>query len=284
MVKASEDRTQDGSLIELFDVPPGSGHHTMFGPGEHGIEWLGLDIVRLEGGDTWAHRFEDREALLVVLSGSCEVHAGNRRFERVGGRADVFAGLPHAVYAPPQSDVVVMALGALEVAMVSAPAAEGTETTHITPDQVTHISTGRANWRRDVRLVVPPGSEIGSRLIVGETVNPPGNWSGIAPHKHDEITDGENAMEEFYLFKAFPKDGFGVQLSYRDGRGGAHLIGHDRIAFIHRGYHPTVAAPGMTLFYLWAAAGDRKDSRLFLDPRFGWLGNAEAILAELGRD
>ena len=130
---------------------------------------------------------------------------------------------------------------------------------------------------------MPPGSSIGRHLIVGETVNPPGNWSGIAPHKHDRITDDENAMEEFYLFQASPRDGFGLQLSYRDGRGGGHLIGHDRVAFIHGGYHATVAAPGMTLFYLWACAGDRKESRLLLDPRFAWLPNAEAILSESER-
>lgn len=268
-------------MIDLFELPAGRGHHAVFAPGEHGIEWLGLDVVRLEGGEEGKVRFDDREAVAVVLSGTCAAQAGDRSFESVGGRADVFAGLPHAVYVPPSTDLVLRAEGTLEVAVVSARSDDGTEPAHVTPDQVVRLSAGRANWRRDIRLVVPPGSSIGRRMIVGETVNPPGNWSGIAPHKHDEVTERENALEEFYLFKAHPKDGFGVQLGYRDGGGAGHLVGHDQVAFVRRGYHPTVAAPGMTLYYLWTLAGDRKDYRISLDPRFAWLPNAEAILTEL---
>jgi 5-deoxy-glucuronate isomerase len=268
-------------MIDLFELPPGHGHHPVFGPGEHGIEWLGLDVVRLEGGEEWKNRFDERECVAVVLSGTCGVRAGDRTFDAVGGRPDVFGGPPHAVYLPPAADLVVTAAGPLEVAVVSARSDEGTEPAHISPDQVLRLSAGRSNWRRDIRLVVPPGSPIGHRLIIGETVNPPGNWSGIAPHKHDEVSDEENALEEFYLFKAHPRDGFGVQLGYRDGGGAGHLVGHDQVAFVRRGFHPTVAAPGMTLFYLWTLAGERKDYRISLDPRFAWLPNAEAILAEL---
>jgi len=277
------DPTTDGSLVDLFDLPPGPGHHPIFAPGEHGIEWLGLDLVRLEAGEEWKHRFDDRESLLVVVAGSCGIRASDRSYELVGGRADVFAGPPHAIYAPPGADLIVAADGALEIAVVSARSDDGTEIAHISPDDVKLVSVGRANWRRDIRLIVPPGSPIGKHLIVGETVNPPGNWSGIAPHRHDRVTDDENAMEELYLFKASPRDGFGLQVCYRDRQGGGHLIGHDRVAFIHGGFHATVAAPGTTLCYLWALAGERKDSRLLPDPRFAWLPSTEAILAESER-
>jgi len=268
-------------MIDLYDVARGPGHHAVFAPGASGIEWLGLDVVRLDVDEEWKIRFDDREALAVVLSGSCRARVGDELFDVIGGRADVFAGPPHAVYLPPATDLVLGALGPLEVALVSARSDGGTAPALITPDQVRCLSVGRANWRRDVRLVLPPGSPVGSRLIVGETVNPPGNWSGIAPHKHDEVAERENALEECYLFKARPQDGFGVQLGYRDGGGSGHLIGHDQVAFIHRGYHPTVAAPGMTLFYLWTLAGERKDYLISLDPRFDWLPNAEAVLGEL---
>ena len=67
-------------MIELFELPPGHGHHPVFGPGENGIEWLGLDVVRLEGGEEWKNRFDERECVAVVLSGTCGVHAGDRVF------------------------------------------------------------------------------------------------------------------------------------------------------------------------------------------------------------
>jgi 5-deoxy-glucuronate isomerase len=251
-------------------------------PGQDGIRWLGLDLLRLPPGEILRHRHAEREMLSVVLSGTCAATAGDRTFEHLG-RSNVFTGPPDALYVSAGTELTIEAETPTEVALISAVSARDSEPVEIKADQIDRISVGEANWRRDIRLVIPPGSQISHRLIVGETLNPPGNWSGIAPHKHDEATDEENALEELYLFKTNPSDGFGIQVSYRDGTGSGHLIGNDHVVFIHRGYHPTVAAPGTTLFYLWALAGDQKDYRISLDPRFDWLANTEAILAETRR-
>lgn len=130
------------------------------------------------------------------------------------------------------------------------------------------VTTGTANWQRDVRLIVPPDSAITGRLILGETFNPPGNWSGIPPHKHDQVSDAENALEEFYLFKTAPADGYAVQLMYDDDAERAYVVGNDDVAFMAKGYHPTVAAPGTTVVYLWALSGQSRDYKIASDPRF----------------
>jgi 5-deoxy-glucuronate isomerase len=132
-----------------------------------------------------------------------------------------------------------------------------------------------------VRLVIPPGSPISSRLIIGETINPPGNWSGIPPHKHDVITEKENVLEEFYLFKAKPSDGYGIQLLNDDGKDTAHVIGENDVAILTSGYHPTAAAPGVTIAYLWVLSGDNKAYDITIDPRFAWVPAAEAVLKEM---
>jgi len=79
------------------------------------------------------------------------------------------------------SEVSVTAESRLEMAVVEAPCETDLPPVLITPSDVKIMSAGVANWRRDVRLIIPPGSPISQRLIIGETLNPTGNWSEF-PH------------------------------------------------------------------------------------------------------
>jgi 5-deoxy-glucuronate isomerase len=285
----------------VFKVLPISGHQSIFQPGEHAIGWLGLEILRLEGGESWEGTLRDEEAALVILSGRCDIavqgpdaspdpvegfvegtNGETVRWTGLGSRADMFSGPPTAVYAPSRSTLQVVADGSVELAIAKTPSDSELRPALIQPTDVKVVSSGVANWRRDVRLVIPPGSILSQRLIVGETLNPPGNWSGIPPHKHDEITPHENFLEEFYLFKARPADSFGLQVMYRDSEGQGYMVGNDTVTVMQSGYHPTVAAPGTTLCYLWVLSGEDKAYDISLDPRFTWLSNAEAVMREIG--
>ena len=274
-----------------FKISPAKGHQSLFQPGDQGIHWLGLEVLRLENGETWQETYPGQEAALVILSGRCTVRiavAGDQalapqKFEwrGLGGRADVFSGLPTTVYAPPGSAITITAESRLEIAIGKAPADSCFPPAVVRPDDVRVNSAGIANWRRDVRLMLPPGSSISQRLIVGETINPPGNWSGFPPHKHDGTQPGENLLEEFYLFKAKPLDGFGLQPLYCGGVGEVYFVGNDDVTVMLNGYHPTVATPGTTLYYLWMLSGDSKAYDISIDPTFRWLSNAEAVIREI---
>ncbi len=268
----------------LFKIPPGNGHRSVFEPGEHSIRWLGLDILRLEAGENWHGDMDEEEATLVILSGRCTISVIGEetvKWEGLGGRGDVFSGSPTAMYAPRQSRLEVTAGSRLELTIVKAPCEVSLSPTVITPGDVQPVSVGMMNWQRDVRPIIPPGSPVSQRLIVGETLNPPGNWSGIPPHKHDETSDVENQLEEFYLFKTKPSDGYAVQLVYDDDGGQGYIVGNDDVMIFPSSYHPTVAPPGTTVYYLWALAGDNKDYQITTDPRFSWVGRAEAVLKEM---
>ena len=269
-----------------FKISPEDGHQLVFRPGEHDIRWLGLEILRLEAGESWQGALDDEEAALVILGGHCTISVRGAepvKWEGLGGRRDIFSGPATAVYAPRKSKLEVTAEGKLELAIIKAPCEADLSPTLITPDDVQEVSSGVANWRRDVRLIIPPGSPVSQRLIVGETLNPPGNWSGIPPHKHDEINDEENMLEEFYLFKTKPSDGYAVQLVYRNGPGQGNIVGNDDVMVFLSSYHPTVAAPGTTVCYLWALSGHSKAYNVTIDPRFSWVDNAEAVLKEMQR-
>lgn len=269
---------------QMLKVPETSGHHKVFGFGDGGVRWLGLDVLRLAAGETWRGELADEEAAFVVLSGRCSIEVAAKqtaRWEGLGGRADIFAGPSTAVYAPRHSKPEVKAETRLELAIAKAPCEVDLPATLIAPGEVKVISAGMANWRRDVRLVIPPGSPISQRLIVGETINPPGNWSGIPPHKHDTKTDVENILEEFYYFKLKPSDGYGVQVMNVGGEDLAQVIHAGDVAVLQSGYHPTCAAPGVTVAYLWVLSGDSKAYDIVIDPRFAWVSSAEAVLREL---
>lgn len=270
-------------MSPLFKLSSGPGHQLVFQTGEHDMRWLGLEILRLEPGEDWHGGLDDEEAALVILSGRCTVAVtgvGAVSWEGLGSRPDIFSGPPTAVYAPRRSGLAVTAESWLELAIVKAPCDIDLPPALIRPDDVKVVSSGMANWRRDVRLVIPPGSPMSQRLIVGETFNPPGNWSGIPPHKHDQVNDVENILEEFYLFKTRPIDGYAVQLVYSNGQAQAHIVGNDQVMLLN-GYHPTVAAPGITVCYLWTLSGDSKAYDVTIDPRFGWVSSAEAVLREM---
>jgi 5-deoxy-glucuronate isomerase len=267
-------------MSRMTKAPQGKGHHSVFQSGELGVKWLGLEILRLDAGERWEGQLKDEEAALVLLSGRCSVNVGGTRYDDIA-RADIFTALGTTVYAPRGSTLEVTAQARMEMAIAKAPCDVDLKPQRLNPDSVKVISAGMANWRRDVRLLVPPGSPVSSRLIVGETINPPGNWSGIPPHKHDTINDRENILEEFYLFKMKPADGYGIQVLNDDGKDNAFVIVNDDVAILQQGYHPTAAAPGVTVAYLWVLSGDDKAYNITTDPRFAWVAATEAVLKEM---
>lgn len=273
-----------GSPGKIYNASESKGHQSIFQPGQSDIHWLGLQILRLDAGESWRETSGERETALVVISGLCTMtvmKGGEFSWERIGGRDSLFSGQAAAVYVPRMSEVSIAAESRLEIAIVQAPCEVDLPPVLITPDDVKLISAGAANWRRDVRLIIPPGSPISQRLIIGETINPTGNWSGIPPHKHDEVSATENFLEEFYYYKTQPANGYGVQLVYRDHRAQAQMIGNDDVMVFPNGYHPTIAAPGTTLGYLWALAGPDKAYKVGIDSRFDWVGRAETVIKEM---
>ena len=128
------------------------------------------------------------------------------------------------------------------------------------PEELTVVSRGEWIWRRDVINLISPNNA-SSNLIVGETYNPPGFWSGTPIHQHDrdQASSGESDHEEVYYHRFGWKQGtddqfgpYGVQL-LMDGKSltKAYIIG-DKSAFaIPGGCHPVVASPVSELLYLW---------------------------------
>jgi 5-deoxy-glucuronate isomerase len=143
---------------------------------------------------------------------------------------------------------------------------------YISPDSLTPNNVGRDNWQRKVTMIAKPDFP-SQKLILGETVNPPGNWSGVPTHKHDTAWPGvESFHEELYYFRVDRPGGWGIERVYDKNGLDQILLLQDRVVTIMpRGYHTVAAAPGFTLFYTFVLAGPSKTLLAPLDPDQAWI-------------
>jgi 5-deoxy-glucuronate isomerase len=234
-----------------------------------------IDLVygRLDSGEAFEAGGDD-EVVAVVMEGAVEARAGDADLGRTPPRGDPFGELGHAVYAPPRSPLrLVAADGGAVVAVASAAPGddEPGAARIIGPDEQRVATVGAGNWERTVRTMLGPDDRA-ARLLVGETLNPAGNWSSYPPHKHDEHAPPEEVrLEEVYLFRVAPEGGFGVQLRYEPGTESTFIVRDGDVAVIRSGYHPVVAAPGYDLYYLWVLAGEGRAMAPRLDPQHAWV-------------
>ncbi|HSV74441.1 MAG TPA: 5-deoxy-glucuronate isomerase [Chthonomonadales bacterium] len=256
-------------------------------PQSEPLRHLEVGLLSIEDpGEEWHTETGDRELVIDIFSGKCTVRVegpgGDAHFPEIGIRPTVFAGRPTLVYASRDSRVHLFAdQTPMAAAVAFAPARDVHPAAFVHPEETVVRSVGQGNWRRTV--VTGVGDNVrADRLIVGETINPPGNWSSYPPHKHDAYGPGEEPMEEVYLYRLDPPTGFGIQRVYTAADDPAPfdqtLVVRDGDAVVvPRGYHPVVGAPGYSLFYLWVLAGDsRKYGAWADDPQHAWVKEGSA--------
>jgi 5-deoxy-glucuronate isomerase len=247
-------------------------------------EYIRFGVIDLSAGSGYQGTTGEDEACLVLLGGRCTVSAANGHWAGIGGRRNVFDGRPYSLYLPRETDFDITADSDCSLAACMAHAGESREAKLIPPESVKCRSVGEWNWRRDVCDIMGNDSNVPETLIVGETYNPPGNWSSSPPHKHDvDNLPRESKLEEVYYFKLRPRQGFGLQRVYSEegDLDEAYVIEDgDTVAF-PRGYHPVAAAPGYELYYLWVLAGKRRVMCPNDDPNHAWLKGAESIVKEI---
>ncbi len=228
-------------------------------------------VLRLDNGETYQLSSGDNEVGMLVLSGICRIETGGQTYE-VGNRKDVFGGLPYAAYIPPGYNCTISG-GPVEAALCQTKAERKGELRIIRETDVKVMQVGRDNWAREVRQMIPPKG-FSQNLILGETLNPPGNWSGTPPHKHEnESLPDESLHEELYYFRTDKPQGWGIQRTYSPERNANELIylEDNVVTLMPWGYHQIVAGPGYNLYYLFCLAGKGNDLCGYEDPQHNWI-------------
>jgi 5-deoxy-glucuronate isomerase len=248
---------------------------------------LDFGFLKLGAGEKHTGDSADREFLAVIMGGKGSFDVGGKRFEKVGGRPNVFGGKPHSVYIPANTKYSIEAESAIEIAFPSAPSDLAVEPYVIEPGKVTNGVWGAANFKRYYHQILTLASQPelpARRLIVGETFTPSGNWSTFPPHKH-QVDDlpREAFHEEMYFFKVNPADGFGICHYYNEeGEEENFTVRDNSIHMMPRGYHTVVSAPGYTTYYLWFLAGNQRTQATVDDSQLAWVSRTIAMLKEHG--
>ncbi len=252
----------------LYRVTRQDGLHPVQIRGQGGAKELSSWRLRLSASGSAAFQSPDEEAVLVLQEGAGRLRALDGTWEV--SRSGVFDQPATALYLPPGVELAVTAHIPLEAIIVSAPAEPGGQPVLVGADQVRVQQRGTGNYSREVHdiFVNDPHAR---RLLVGETFNPPGNWSSYPPHKHDG-KDGEPRLEEVYHYRVDPPQGFGHQSLYTaDGESVTHMVRDGDAVVIPCGYHPVSAPPGYRLYYLWALVGEQRALAVFEDPQHSWI-------------
>lgn len=258
-------------------------------PAFAGWKYLGFQVHAMNAGETFAGESLDRELVMVFLSGSAAVGAGEQTWEFTG-RDTPFQGLPYGLYVPPNHTYRVEATTALEVAVGFAPAEGRYPARFITPDDVRVEIRGGHNVTRQITHLVDPGQA--EKLLCVEVYTPSGNWSSYPPHKHDVQNPPEEVdLEEVYHYRLNPPDGWALQRLYNDDRSlnEVLLVHEGDTVLVREGYHPVVAAPGYDAYYLNFLAGETpswiaKDEPQLAWVRSNWEGGPDRLKLPLGRE
>lgn len=261
------------------------GYREIVSPRNGSLKYLTFGLLNLNDHlREYNDQLGDEEAILTLIrgEGSVEIEesTGKKVQYSIGPRKNPFDEKATMVYLPRKTSYRVTSKGSLfELAQHKVPTLEKGHALIINPEEIIPTPTGKDNWRRDVSLATSMDLPI-RRLVLGETINAPGNWSSYPPHKHDEENlPVEFPLEEIYYFLLNPSQGFGMMRLYdppnrKNGLDEAFVIQNGDTVVIPHGYHPVVAAPGYQIYYLFALAGkERHHGTWSDDPAHKWVRN-----------
>jgi 5-deoxy-glucuronate isomerase len=264
-----------GKVVELEITPESAGWG-----------YSGLTIISLQAGGSHAFSTGSDEVLIIPLSGACTVSADVREATMridIAGRAGVFDAITDFAYLPIRSKVQMVSAEGGRFAIATARATTHYPARHVRAADVSVELRGAGSCSRQVVNYATPDAIEADRIIVCEVLTPAGNWSSYPPHKHDEETDTETALEEIYYYEVRDaSDGSGRPgMAYQRVYGTddrpidilAEVRSGDAVLIPHGWHGPSIAVPGYDLYYLNVMAGPGPDRawRICDDPSHGWV-------------
>jgi 5-deoxy-glucuronate isomerase len=222
-------------------------------------EWMSFSAVRIAAGNMWRAGSENGESAIVLLGGRCRADWGEGG-KHIGSRANVFGGLPYALYLPAGGSVQFEAETQCELAICSVPSRAKLSPRLITPQDVLVSLRGGGNASRQIVDLMRPDFPA-DKLMLVEVYTPAGNWSSFPPHKHDvHSPPGEVDLDEIYYYRMERPGAYAHQRLYtKDGKRDVTLTVHDGdVVLVRDGYHPVVAGHGYNLYYLNCLAGSAR--------------------------
>lgn len=242
-------------------------------------EYLSFEARQMKSDTVWKHSTEDNEMVIVLLSGNFKVISNRGEWETKNGRKDVFSGVAHTLYLPPNSTFELTATSeVLDIAYGWCKSEKHFPAKFVTPEETQVVIFGGDNATRQFNDLVPPGFGC-SKIVSREVYTPSGNWSSFPAHKHDErILDNqgnvlEPIQEETYFYKFQKAEAYAIQQVYTKDRSLDEIVRakDNDVVLIPKGFHPVVAAHGFHCYYLNFLAGTDQCLANTTDPDHEWI-------------
>jgi 5-deoxy-glucuronate isomerase len=244
--------------------------------GREGWAHTSLRVLDLVADGTHHFRTGDEELMLVPLAGSARVRCDDDAFD-LEGRPDVFSRVSDVLYLPRDSEISIASDGGGRFAFAGARCERRLDPVHLPADRVPVEVRGAGSATRQVNNFGIPGVLEADRLIACEVLTPGGNWSSFPPHKHDEERHGvESELEEIYYFE-LARAGLAYHRVYGTDERPIDVIaevGDGDVVLVPHGWHgPSIAAPGVDLYYLNVMAGPGLERAWLIcdDPAHTWV-------------
>ncbi len=243
-------------------------------PQSAGWDTISMTVVRLKHSQTYDFKLLGEEAVVVVLGGKVGIASGAGSWSGLGGRRDVFSGMPWTLYLPLNATATITGETAdAEVAVCRCRASRIFPAKLMRPEEVPVEIRGGENATRQINNMVLPDFPA-DRILVVEVYTPSGNWSSYPPHKHDAHNPpGEVDLDEIYFYKINKPEGYAIQRLYTaDGsRDETYVVRDNEAILVKDGYHPVVAAHGYDCYYLNVLGGSARSMAASDDPQYAWI-------------
>ena len=245
-------------------------------PASAGWSYVGFEVLTLMPGVVAERDTREREACVVVVSGTVAIVSRHGEFADLGGRTDPWSGPPDAAYLPPGTAFSVEALGGpAEVGLCWAPVLDGgAAPARVLPGAEIAVET--RGYGALERTVSPdpdgrPRGRVAARLRSAH----PAAATGPAIRRTSTIATTrprETLLEETYYHRiARPRASHSSASTPRTVRWTRRLTLGDRdCVLVPRGYHTVSAPPGYDLYYLNVMAGPVRHWAVANDPDHEW--------------
>lgn len=265
-------------------INPNEGNKQYHNITKEDVNWNSLNFgaKKISKGETWIYNTNEYEMCIVLLGGKFSIKSKWGNWLTKNGRKDVFSGLAHAAYLPPNTEFTLTAVSdEVDFAFGYCKSEEKFDGYFITPEMVKDYGLefrGGDNASRQINSILPPGAKC-SKLVSVEVYTPSGNWSSFPAHKHDQRkvdTDGnvaEAKLDEVYFYKFDKPQGFALQKVYTDDRELNEIAEphNNDVVLVPRGYHPVSAGHGYNTYYLNFLAGSDQSLANTDDPDHKWI-------------
>ncbi|MDD7306021.1 MAG: 5-deoxy-glucuronate isomerase [Peptoniphilaceae bacterium] len=244
------------------------------------LKYIGTKVIEMKRGAKYSASLDGCEACIVVLKGKANVYVGDKKYENIGTRSNIFDKNPtDSVYIANKDKFTITSDSNNKILIAYALTNEIKKSQLILAHDNLCEDRGKGMNKRHVNNMLGPSNNISDKLIVVEVYTDEANWSSYPPHKHDVDSDEETLLEEIYYHEMDKPQGFVFQRVYTDDLtlDETMTVCNEDLVLVPKGYHPVGVPYGYNSYYLNVMAGPTNNWKFHNQKEHEWILEREDV-------